>query len=911
MSRYSYYFALLTISVFSLGCIGTKGAGDSLLFGTAFTPAPDNSCTSDVTVTYREISLLEDGDVEATYDAGQDKGIAENDVNGGTSWGYRSFETCIYPNVAFTGSIEFSMATNGSYDGRMNVTRSFPASVDGDPLPAILSFTDSGAAERQCFTFTRVDDGIRNTPEDPYQITMGEITERDSGGDVYSDGSYHNKTPCSITVTMEDDEGPGIRVSNISNVMEEPGVATPNSGTFRVRLRTAPTANVTVPINDTADSTNAGNREGTTSPTTLTFSPTCPGPNCWSDEQIVTVTSVDDLEVDGIKIYTIAVENTTSSDSEYNGIDPRDVVVYNRDQSVPGYTYERFDASGGSTDSSGGTITGFATDEANQMGSTYANFQIRLRSKPSADVTLTFSTNCGSKCNLLTSSLTFTPANWNTYQTVQVEGASDSINSGLQDYNVTFNASSSDSTYNSSVTEPVFRVRSCDNDASNYIAHCNFSGSPLGTTGNRFIRTEGGTSITWLIAQSAPASDVQVGLSSSSNPDGTSALANATINGSNYNTLITGGLNRVEMSHTNDTFVNTPSQNREWTLQTAAATGPAPFSGFNPVEIYARTDDNEQYYYINRVGSTSEDTVTTATIYVCLGASPTGTVVLTPATSGDEAGTTISPASISWNPGEQSDATSNGTCTSSATNVKSFTVNGADDSFADGNQTFSVSFPGGSSGTDVGYSGKTPGSVNVTNADNEPAGKAIFVTNVTFPGEMTAQGVLGADNFCNANKVSGVPSGTYKALIVSNSGGEVNDRTTSADWVLSPGYHYFRCTGSAYANCSDEHTRLFIADGSGLFNPLSMSTDFSTNASHEFWTGMNNDLSPATQTSTPAAQPGDPNYRHNCAGFTYQNAPVAPSPLYYGESWSSSGGAVVTHTNQACNLTKRLICVQQ
>ncbi len=904
--RYTYYIALLTFSIFSLGCLGTTGAGDSLLFGTAF-QSNDNSCTSDVTVTYREISLLEDGDVTATFDQSEDKGIAETDANGGTSWGYRSFETCIYPNVAFSGSVQFSVTSNENYSGRIDATRTFPASVDGDPLPAELIFTDSGVAERQCFTFTRVDDGIRNTPESPLEITMGRITELDSEGDTNSSGSYHNKTPCSISVTMDDDEGPGIRVSNISNVMEEPGVATPNSGTFSVVLRTAPLDDVIIPINDTFDSTNANNREGTTSPTTLTFTT-----GNWNVPQTVTVTSVDDLEVDGIKIYTIALQNTTSSDGDYNGIDPRDVVVYNRDQSVPGYTYERWDASGGSTDSSGDTITGFATDEANQMGSTYANFKIRLRSKPSADVTLSFSSTCGAKCNVLTSSLTFTPSNWNTFQSVQVEGASDSTNSGLQDYNVTFSASSSDSTYNTSVTEPVFRVRSCDNDATNVIAHCNFSGSPLGTTGSRFSRTEGGTSTTWLIAQSSPAADVNVSLSSSDTVEGgTPGSTPVVINSGNYNTMLAGGSNRVILNHANDSIVNTP-QTRDWTMQTAAASsGDGTFNSFNPVEIYARTTDNEQYYYINRVGNTNEDTVTTATIYVCLGASPTGTVVLTPATSGDEAGSTISPSSISWGAGEQSDATSNGTCTSGSTNVKSFTVNGADDDFADGNQTFSVNFGAGSTGTDAGYSGRSPGSVTVTNVDNEPSGKAVFIATTNTPGEMTAQGVQGADNICNNNKPGYAPSGTYKALIASNSSGEVNDRTTGTDWVINSSNYYYLCTGAG--TCNDESSHAFVGSS---FDPTSMARHNASAIywpSGTYWTGMDTSLSPQTQASTPTGTCVDPStvYRHNCHGFTFQTCPTAGSVEFYGEIWSSNGSGTFTNSEEDCRNSHSIICVQQ
>jgi cellulose 1,4-beta-cellobiosidase len=56
-----------------------------------------------------------------------------------------------------------------------------------------------------------------------------------------------------------------------------------------------------------------------------------------------------------------------------------------------------------------------------------ASFGVRLSAQPSADVTLGF-TRSGDADITITggSSLTFTPANWNTFQTVTVSAAEDS-----------------------------------------------------------------------------------------------------------------------------------------------------------------------------------------------------------------------------------------------------------------------------------------------------------------------------------------------------------------------------------------------------------------------------------------------------------------------------------------------------
>jgi len=119
------------------------------------------------------------------------------------------------------------------------------------------------------------------------------------------------------------------------------------------------------------------------------------------------------------------------------------------------------------------------------MGSTYSNFKLKLRTKPTSDVTINFSTNCGAKCSIQTPSLTFTTTNWNVTQNFEVIGAGDAADGNNQDYNITLTASSTDATYNSTVAEPTIVIRSCDNDASHLIQPCNFSGSPLGTSSGR------------------------------------------------------------------------------------------------------------------------------------------------------------------------------------------------------------------------------------------------------------------------------------------------------------------------------------------------------------------------------------------------------------------------------------------
>ncbi|TGK85347.1 hypothetical protein EHQ23_11880 [Leptospira bourretii] len=910
----SILILFLSFSLFQ-SCSGQVTAGDTFLFGLSekFDRLLGNeatvACSSDVTITTKVVYLEEDGDTTATFNASNDSGLT---LGGAQQWGYSIFETCIYPNSPFSGSLEIPVSVTSNYGLRVASVKSFPGAEVA--IPTKLTFTANGVSERQCFKFTATHDSLRNPVVDPMKVTLGTMIQKDGSGNETS-GTYSGKDACDISVSLDDADGPGVRVSNISRVMEEPSPsASETYGTFQIRLRTAPTANVTMSINDTYDAVNANNREGSASPKTLTFTTAN-----FATPQLVRVDAVDDLEIDGVKVYTVEVGRTTSSDSEYNGIKPRNVVVYNRDQSVPGYAYMRFDSSTGSTGAAGGAIDRFATDESNQLGTKYSNFQLKLRTKPTNNVTLTFSSNCGNKCNILTPTLTFTASNWNSYQTFQVEGKSDSANSGNANYTISFVASSADATYNTTVTEPTFTVRSCDNDGTHLLQPCNFSGSPLATSGSsdRLTATEGGTSHIWMIAQSNPGADVTIGLTSTDTSEGT-VPANVTVSSTNYNFMESGGTNRILLTHADDNEVD---DTVNWDVTSALSTGAVTY---NPIDIYAKTTDNEAYFYVSKLGSTKENSsapADTATIHVCLGAQNTETITVSVACATYAAGTaafgecgTLSTATLTFPAGSRVDDADANNCANSA-RKQTVTVLGADDSFADGSQDYTVNLTKNANTDGVYSSGAaTLSNQTITNRDDEPLGKRIYASVVNSPGEMTAEGVIGADKTCNNTRPGGVTGGTFKALIVSDSGADTtvqNKRIPNGiNWVLTSGYHYYRCNSSGYANCSDEHTPLFVANGSAGFDPTNLPREFST-IGDQYWTGMTNTLTPATQASTPSC-PGDGlTYLHNCHGFNFQNCPSNATTYLYGQSWTMSSANSITSQEAICTESKKLICVEQ
>ena len=105
------------------------------------------------------------------------------------------------------------------------------------------------------------------------------------------------------------------------------GLVTTEAGgtaSFTVRLGSAPTANVTIPVSS-SDTT-----EGTASTASLIFTP-----DNWNVAQTVTVTGVDDTIFDGNVAYTIVLGPATSGDSNFDGLDPADVSVTNTDNDIP------------------------------------------------------------------------------------------------------------------------------------------------------------------------------------------------------------------------------------------------------------------------------------------------------------------------------------------------------------------------------------------------------------------------------------------------------------------------------------------------------------------------------------------------------------------------------------------------
>ncbi|GAB4263126.1 MAG: hypothetical protein Kow0080_01150 [Candidatus Promineifilaceae bacterium] len=133
--------------------------------------------------------------------------------------------------------------------------------------------------------------------------------------------------PYTATLTIVDDDIPGIQVTPVTTTTTESG----GTAQVNIRLKTAPTGNVTVPLS----SSNLA--EGTVSPASLVFTPAN-----WSTLQTVTITGVEDTVLDGDRTYLLVTDPAQSSDNLYNGLNADDVQLVNQDNEIAAAGQIRF-----------------------------------------------------------------------------------------------------------------------------------------------------------------------------------------------------------------------------------------------------------------------------------------------------------------------------------------------------------------------------------------------------------------------------------------------------------------------------------------------------------------------------------------------------------------------------------------
>ena len=263
----------------------------------------------------------------------------------------------------------YTVTLNTDPDGPVTIT---PTSGDGGAVgvsPASLTFTTSDWDMAQTVTVTGVEDDDANNET---------VTIRHS---VSGDGSVTAAGAVTVTVTDTDTAGVSVSPARVSTTEGE-------AATYTLVLDTLPDGPVTI------TPTSADNGAVSVSPASLTFTT-----SDWDMSQTVTVTGVQDDDANG---ETVTIRHRVSG---YGSVTAADVTVNVADDDTAGVSV---------------SPTRVSTTEGEA-----ATYTLVLDTLPDGPVTITPTSGDSGAVSVSPASLTFTPSNWDTAQTVTVTGVQD------------------------------------------------------------------------------------------------------------------------------------------------------------------------------------------------------------------------------------------------------------------------------------------------------------------------------------------------------------------------------------------------------------------------------------------------------------------------------------------------------
>lgn len=358
------------------------------------------------------------GDIHAAVDAGMTLMIHDRHVtnyatilpNGGSFSGYRATSS---PNTTFlVHGTELTNGPGGVLDDNSldNGTSSHHGYVLGNTLPAGALAMMSRTNTNEIVTFS-------------YNYGAGLVYYSTIPLDFYlaMPGYRPNFNIYAINAVAYGITLNGVRpiASITSNTTTEAG----GTATFGVVMSRAPLDNVTVTlgVNDPT--------EGELSVTSRLFTPAN-----WNIPQNITVTGVDDFIVDGNINYGIGA-SWSSSDPDANGANSNFVHLVNQDDDASGFIVDT--SMTGKTSESGHSTT----------------FTMALTAEPTSNVTVNFDVSDATEATI-TNSITFTPANWMTPQSVTVTGVDDELEDGDQPFTINYSIVTGDAAF-AGLTMPV------------------------------------------------------------------------------------------------------------------------------------------------------------------------------------------------------------------------------------------------------------------------------------------------------------------------------------------------------------------------------------------------------------------------------------------------------------------------
>jgi hypothetical protein len=341
------------------------------------------------------------------------------------------------------------------------VTLTFAGDADGTVAPTTVTFTPADWMTPNTVSVTPVDDQVAETGD---QTTVTTTV-------ASADGFYDGAPVPDQTVALTDNDVAGVVFTPASPgpVPVTEGGAT---GSYTVELATEPTAPVSIDLA-------ALGTQATASPSTVTFTAAT-----WNVPQAVTATAIDDDDFEPSPHLDAITHVLNSADPEYAGMSVPDMSVAITDDDVPGVHI-------------GATLPDTSVAE----NGPYDVVHVTLDTRPTATVTVVLS---ATGVTLDTTSLTFSPTDWNVEQDVQVTAIDDDVHQGPHAGTIDALAGSSDTAY-AGVSAPTHAVAIADDDVAEL---------RIDDLGGVALAEAGTTSDTFTVRLGAmPAADVDVAVS--------------------------------------------------------------------------------------------------------------------------------------------------------------------------------------------------------------------------------------------------------------------------------------------------------------------------------------------------------------------------------------------------------------
>jgi len=240
------------------------------------------------------------------------------------------------------------------------------------------------------------------------------------------DPRFHNLVSGPVEVTVIPESVAGVLLSSTTVSVSEAG----QTSTYDLALTSKPKTNVQVALSTDG--------QLTVSPATLQFTP-----ENWNQPRRVTVRAVDDQIAESQTHQGHIYHNVTSVDSDYQGLAVSNIIVDIADNDVAAVVASR---------------SALAVSEDGRQQATY---DVVLQSRPTASVVVKI--DGGGQVTATPAVLTFTQANWDTPQAVQVQAVDDDVAEGaIHTTSLTHKTESADPFYNG--YEPTVSVTVTDND---------------------------------------------------------------------------------------------------------------------------------------------------------------------------------------------------------------------------------------------------------------------------------------------------------------------------------------------------------------------------------------------------------------------------------------------------------------